>query len=155
MKKELAFDNGADHVIDLSGDNLKCSIRDNVRDIFSEGVDIVIEIIGGEVFEGAIRALSFGGTIVVVGFTCGDIPTLKANYTLLKNIAVTGVNWAEYRNRHPNWVQRVQAELFAMVLDGKLRIPLQETFAMEDIAKACEVFKERNIRGKLLLQTGA
>ena len=39
----------------------------------------------------------------------------------VENIAVTGVNWAEYRDRDPEWVQRVQAELFDMVADGKMR----------------------------------
>lgn len=154
-KEDLARENGADHVIDLSGDDLKNGIRDQIKTITGGGVDIVIEIVGGEVFDGAIRALNFGGSIVVVGFTSGTIPTMKVNYTLLKNIAVTGVNWAEYRDRDPEWVQRVQTEIFEMVSAGKLHVPVQAVFPMEQIVDACKVLTNRQVRGKVVITTGA
>jgi NADPH:quinone reductase len=154
-KEDLARENGADHVIDLTGDDLKNSIRDQVKEITGGGVDIVIEIVGGEVFDGAIRALNFAGSIVVVGFTSGTIPSMKVNYTLLKNIAVTGVNWAEYRDRDPDWVQRVQTEIFEMVLAGKLHVPVQAVYPMEQIVDACKVLSDRQVRGKVVITTGA
>lgn len=154
-KADLARENGADHVIDLTGGDLRNSIRDQVKAITGAGVDIVIEIVGGEVFDGAIRALDFGGSIVVVGFTSGAIPSMKVNYTLLKNIAVTGVNWAEYRDRDPDWVQRVQTEIFEMVSGGKLHVPVQAVFPMERIVDACKVLSDRQVRGKVVITTGA
>ncbi|MEX2453459.1 MAG: NADPH:quinone oxidoreductase family protein [Rhodospirillaceae bacterium] len=152
-KEDLVRENGADHVIDLTVENPKEAIREQVKSITGGGVDVVIEIVGGAVFEGAIRALDFRGSIVVVGFTGGEIPTLGVNYTLLKNIAVTGVNWAEYRDRDPDWVQRVQAELFEMVAAGRLRIPVQAVYPMEDIVKACDVLRNRQVRGKVVITT--
>tara|TARA_R110000868_G_scaffold10313_19_gene50728 strand:- start:5556 stop:6545 length:990 start_codon:yes stop_codon:yes gene_type:complete len=154
-KEDLARENGADHVIDLTADDLKNSIRDQVKDLTGGGVDIVIEIVGGEVFDGAIRALNFGGSIVVVGFTSGTIPSMKVNYTLLKNIAVTGVNWAEYRDRDPAWVQRVQTEIFEMVSAGKLNVPVQAVFPMDRIVDACKVLTDRQVRGKVVITTEA
>jgi NADPH:quinone reductase len=154
-KEDLARENGADHVVDLTRDDLKNSIRDQVKEITGGGVDIVIEIVGGEVFDGAIRALNFSGSIVVVGFTSGTIPSMKVNYTLLKNIAVTGVNWAEYRDRDPDWVQRVQTEIFEMVSAGKLHVPVQAVFPMEQIVDACKVLTDRQVRGKVVITTGA
>lgn len=154
-KEDLARENGADHVIDLSGDDLKNGIRDQVKAITGGGVDIVIEIVGGDVFDGAIRALNFAGSIVVVGFTSGTIPTMKVNYTLLKNIAVTGVNWAEYRDRDPDLVQRVQTEIFDMVSAGKLHVPVQAVFPMDRIVDACRVLTDRQVRGKVVIATGA
>ena len=153
-KEDLARENGADHVIDLSVDNPRDAIREQVKAATGGGIDVVIEIVGGAVFEGAIRALNFRGSLVVVGFTGGEIPSLKVNYTLLKNIAVTGVNWAEYRDRDPDWVQRVQAEIFDMVADGKLRVPVQAVYPMEDIVKACDVLRNRQVRGKVGITTG-
>jgi NADPH:quinone reductase len=154
-KQDLARENGADHVIDLTGDDLKNSIRDQVKGITGGGVDIVIEIVGGEVFDGSIRALNFAGSIVVVGFTSGTISSMKVNYTLLKNIAVTGVNWAEYRDRDPDWVQRVQTEIFEMVLADKLHVPVQAVYPMDQIADACKVLSDRQVRGKVVITTGA
>lgn len=153
-KEDLARENGADHVIDLSVENPKEAIREQIRAITGGGVDVVIEIVGGDVFDGAIRALEFGGSIVVVGFTSGTIPTLKVNYTLLKNIAVTGVNWAEYRDRDPGWVQRVQAEIFDLLAEGKLHVPVQASYPMEQIVEACAVLQNRQVRGKVVITTG-
>jgi NADPH:quinone reductase len=154
-KEDLARENGADHVIDLTGEDLKDGIRDQIKAITGGGVDIVVEIVGGEVFDGCIRALNFAGSIVVVGFTSGTIPTMKVNYTLLKNIAVTGVNWAEYRDRDPDWVQRVQTEIFEMVSTGNLHVPVQAVFPMEQIVDACKVLTDRKVRGKIVITTGA
>jgi NADPH2:quinone reductase len=154
-KEDLARENGAHHVIDVSGDNVKDSIRDDVKAITGGGVDIVVEIVGGGVFDGCIRALNFAGSIVVVGFTSGTIPSVKVNYTLLKNIAVTGVNWAEYRDRDPAWVQRVQTEIFEMVSAGKLKVPVQAVFPMDQIVDACKVLSDRKVRGKIVIDTSA
>ncbi len=151
-KADLAHENGADHVIDLSGDNVRDSIRDDIKAITGGGVDIVMEMLGGAVFDGSVRALNFGGSLVVVGFAGGEIPTFKVNYALLKNIAVTGVNWAEYRDRDPDWVQRVQAELFEMVADGRIKVPVQAVFPMERFVEACDVIRDRQVRGKVVIR---
>ena len=152
MSKEgLVRENGADYVIDVSGDNVRDTIREDIRGITGRGVDIVIEIVGGDVFDGSVRALNFSGSLVVVGFTGGMIPNFKVNYALLKNIAVTGVNWAEYRDRDPAWVQRVQAELFGMIADGKIHVPVQAVFPMDRFVEACRIISERKVQGKVVI----
>ena len=151
-KENLARENGADYVIDVSSDDVRDSIRDDIKNLTGGGVDIVIEIVGGKVFDGAIRALNFGGSIVVVGFTGGDIPSLRVNYALLKNIAVTGVNWAEYRDRDPGWVQRVQSELFDLIAEGKINVPVQAVYPMDEFVEACRVISERRVRGKVVIR---
>jgi NADPH2:quinone reductase len=150
-KEDLVRENGADHVIDVSGEGVRDRIRDDIKAITGGGVDIVIEIVGGDVFDGSVRALNFGGSIVVVGFTGGTIPSFKVNYALLKNIAVTGVNWAEYRDRDPDWVQRVQAEIFDMVGEGKLHVPVQAVYPMDKVVEACQILIDRKVQGKIVL----
>ena len=150
-KADLVLQNGANHVIDISGDLVKNSIKDDIKNITGDGVDIVMEMVGGTVFDGAVRAVNFGGSVVVVGFTSGTIPTFKTNYALLKNIAITGVNWAEYRDRDPNWVQRVQSEIFDMVADRTLKVPVQSVHPMEKVAEACKILINRKVEGKVLL----
>lgn len=151
-KAELARENGADHVIDLSGPDLRERVRADTRKITGGGVDVVIEMVGGEAFDGALRSLNWRGRQVVVGFTGGEIPTVKANYLLLKNIAVTGVNWSDYRDRDPAWVQRVQDEIFALYLAGKVRVPVQARFALSDFVQGFDVIRNRQVRGKVILE---
>ena len=150
-KADLALENGARHIIDLSVENLRDGIRDQVKAMTGGGVDIVMDMVGGEVFDGSIRTLNFGGSLVVVGFTSGVIPSFKVNYALLKNIAVTGVNWAEYRDRDPAMVQRVQSEIFNMVSDGRLVVPVQAVYPMEQVAEACAILSDRRVRGKVVI----
>ena len=152
-KADVARANGADHIVDLGGDHPRDSIRDQVRKACG-AVDVVVESVGGAVFDGAIRALDFDGRAVVVGFAGGEIPSFRANYALLKVIAVTGVNWAAYRDRDPGWVGRVQDELFDLYREGRIAIPVQASFPMTDYIRAFDVIRGRQVRGKVVLRMG-
>ena len=85
------------------------------------GVDIVLDNVGGDVFDGALRALAWCGRLVSIGFASGRIPEVKAGYLLVKNLAVAGLQWTDYRAREPERVQRVQEELYALYGEGKLK----------------------------------
>lgn len=151
-KEDVARENGADHVIDLSGDDLRESVRDQVYALTDgQGVDVVIEIVGGETFAGALRAVKFRGRLVVVGFTSGIIPEMRINYVLLKNIAVTGVDRGQYRDRESQWMHRAQDEIFRYCVEGKVHMPVQAHFPLEDYIKAFDVIRNREIRGKVVL----
>ena len=65
------------------------------------GVDLVVDPIGGEAFDDAIRALATEGRLLVIGFAAGGIPTVKVNRLLLRNVGVIGVGWGEFVNRNP------------------------------------------------------
>lgn len=153
-KAHIATENGADHIIDLTVDNPRDSIRDQVKAATGGGVDVVLEIVGGQVFDGCLRALNWRGTLVVIGFTSGEIANMKANYVLLKGVSVTGINWSNYRNEDPAWVRRVQDEIFQMYVQKKISMPIQATFPMEDVVKAFNIIRNREIRGKIVIRMG-
>ena len=150
-KADVARENGADHIVDLTAENLRDSIRTQVKEACG-AVDVVLESVGGEVFDGAIRALDFEGRAVIVGFTSGEIASFRTNYALLKVISVTGVNWAAYRDRDPEWVRRVQRELFDLHGEGKIVIPVQTVLPMTDFVQAFDVIRGRQVRGKVILR---
>lgn len=151
-KGELCRRHGADHVIDLSVPDPRNSLREQVyAAVGKRGVDVVLENVGGEVFDGALRALAWRGRLVVVGFASMRLPEIKANYLLLKNIAATGLQWSDYREREPVWVQRVQAELYAMWAEGKLKPFVSERFPLERFADALARFSQRGVLGKMVL----
>ena len=152
-KADVARENGADHIVDLTVENLRDSIRDQVKEACG-ALDVVLESVGGEVFDGAVRALDFEGRAVIVGFTGGEIASFRTNYALLKVISVTGVNWAAYRDRDPAWVQRVQRELFDLHGEGRIAIPVQAVLPMTDYVKAFDVIRDRRVRGKVILRMG-
>ncbi len=154
-KGEVAKANGALHVIDLAGEDLKDSLRNQVREATSgRGADVVIDPVGGDIFDASLRALASGGRIVVVGFTSGRIPTLKTNYILVKNISVIGLHMNDYFERDPAWVRRVQEELFKLSVEGKIKPKVMKTYSMEQFAEALKTIRERQVRGKIVLTTG-
>jgi NADPH2:quinone reductase len=154
-KADDARANGADCVIDLSQGDLKSTIRDQVNAVTGgQGVDAVIEIVGGDVFAGALRCLKFRGRLVVVGFTGGEIATMRTNYVLLKNIAVLGVDRAQYREREPAWMLKAQDEIFRLCVEGRIRMPIQARFPLERFIEAFDVIRNRNVRGKVILTLG-
>jgi NADPH2:quinone reductase len=139
-------------VIDLSTPKLRDRVREQVYAAVGErGVDIVLDNVGGDAFDGALRALAWCGRLVVIGFAAGRIPEIKANYLLVKNIAVIGLQWADYRDRDPEWVQRIQAELYTLYEAGMLKPHVSERYPLERFADALARFVGRGVLGKMVL----
>lgn len=115
------------------------------------GADVVYDPIGGETFEQSTRALAFGGRLLVIGFASGDIPTLRMNRVLLKNIAVVGLNWGAYRDEHPELLAAATAELFALHAAGRIRPLVSSTWPLVDAGRALEEIASRRSTGKVVL----
>lgn len=138
--------------IDLSAANLRDSLREQVHAATNgKGVDIVIDTLGGDVFDAALRALAWCGRIVTVGFAAGRIPEVKANYLLVKNIAASGLQWSDYRDRAPERVARAHAAMIAMWERGMLRTGPVQTLPLESFAQALRAIETRQASGRLVL----
>jgi NADPH2:quinone reductase len=150
-KADFVRDSGADHVIDLGGDDLREAIRGQIRDCVGGGVDVVVEMMGGEVFEGAVRTLEWCGRLAVVGFAGGVIAKLRTNYALIKNITVTGVDRSTYLVHDPVGYRRAQEEIFRLFVDGRIHLTIQAAYPLEQVVAAFDVIRDRRIRGKVVL----
>jgi NADPH2:quinone reductase len=111
----------------------------------------VIDPLGGDVFDASLRALAWSGRLVSLGFAAGRIPEVKANYLLVKNIAVLGLQWTDYRDRHPQRVAQAHAAMAALWAQGALRTPVQHTLPMADFAKALNLIDQRGATGRIVL----
>ena len=146
--------NGASHVVDLSGPDPRNTIREQVHGLTGgRGVNLVIEQVGAAVFEGAIRSLAWCGHLVVVGFAGGGIPMIKANYLLLKNITVSGLQWSDYRDRVPEQVADAQKAMFDLYAANKLKPVIQQCFELEQAALALAAVQKGGNLGKVVLTT--
>lgn len=152
---EIVLAAGADHAVDLAMDNLRDGLREAVSAVTGgHGVDVVIDPVGGAANAAALRAMAWRGRLVVVGFTSGEIPAIRANYVLVKNIGVAGLQWSDYRDRDPAWVARVQQEIFDLALQGKLDPPISARFPLADFAKALALLRNGKAQGKIVLTMG-
>ncbi|OAN41974.1 NADPH:quinone oxidoreductase family protein [Mycolicibacterium iranicum] len=113
------------------------------------GVDLVVDPVGGSVFDDAIRAMATEGRLLVIGFAAGGIPTVKVNRLLLRNVSVVGVGWGEFVNRIPGAQAQVGAALASLV-DAGLRPPAPVRFPLSDGAAALQALADGQINGKLV-----
>jgi NADPH2:quinone reductase len=138
--------------VDLSAPNLRDSLRDQVHAVTGgQGVDVVIETLGGDAFDASLRAMAWCGRIVTVGFASGRIPEIKAGHLLVKNIAALGLQWTDYRDRQPQRVQRAHEALAALWARGALRPRIMKTLPMSDFAEAFRLIDARKASGRLVL----
>ena len=151
----LVLDAGADQIIDLSAPDLRDSLREQVHSVTGGvGADIVLDQLGGDFFDAAIRAVAWRGRVVVVGFAAGRIATLKVNYVLLKNMEVSGVQVSDYRKRAPDEMAHCIAEIFRLYNDGKVRAIPSVTYPLGDAPQALMALSSRSQKARIILTTG-
>lgn len=139
-------------IIDLSVGDPRESIRQQVRERIPEGVDVVIDTLGGDAFDGAIRSLAWRGRIVSVGYASGRIPTLAVNYLLLKNIAASGLQISDYRKRLPDLVRRAFGEIFDHAAARRIRTPETITFPLERWLEPLRLLEQRQADRRLVIE---
>lgn len=143
---------GAEAVVDLSRPNLRDSLREQVFAATDRrGVDIILDPLGGEAFEAALRALAWRGRLVVIGFAAGAIPMMRINYLLLKNIEVSGLQITDYRKRRPQQVAAAFAEIFGLYEQGKIKPAPVTIFPLESAGEALAALRDRRLTGRAVL----
>ncbi len=149
----LARASGADAIIDLSRPDLRDSLRDQVyAETEGRGADIIIDPLGGQVFEAAIRALAWCGRLVVIGFAAGGIPSLRTNYLLLKNIEVSGLQITDYRKRCPAELATAYCEIFGFYELGLVTPAAATSFPLDEAGAALAAVRDRRIAGRAVLR---
>lgn len=115
------------------------------------GVDVVVDPVGGEAFDDAVRTLAPDGRLLVIGFAAGAIPSVKVNRLLLRNAGVLGVGYAEYINKDPASAAVFADGLAALVAAG-LRPPAPVRFPLSEAADALRLLDSGGVYGKLVLE---
>ncbi|BBY85363.1 NADPH:quinone oxidoreductase family protein [Mycolicibacterium tokaiense] len=138
---------GADLVLPL-GEGWKDAVLEATD---GRGVDLVVDPVGGDAFDDAIRVIATEGRLLVIGFAAGGIPTIKVNRLLLRNVGVLGVGWGEFVNRHPGAQADVGAGIANLVAAG-LRPPAPQRFPLSDAPAALQMLADGGVLGKLVLE---
>jgi NADPH2:quinone reductase len=144
---------GADAVIDLSRENLRETLREQVWAATEGlGADVILDPLGGEVFAAALRALAWCGRLVVIGFAAGHIPTVKTNYLLVKNIEVTGLQISDYRKRRSARVAACFAEIFELYEQDRIKPATAQVFPLDQAGEALAAVRDRRLAGRAVLR---
>ncbi|MBX7433656.1 NADPH:quinone oxidoreductase family protein [Mycobacterium sp. Y57] len=145
-KADVARAAGASDVVLADG------FKDAVKELTGgRGVDIVVDPVGGDRFTDSLRSLAPGGRLLVVGFTGGEIPTVKVNRLLLNNVDAVGVGWGAWTAGHPGYLQEQWADLEPLLASGAVSAPEPMVFPLERAAEAIASLEDRTARGKVVV----
>jgi NADPH2:quinone reductase len=150
-KLQAAKSRGADHLINYNSEDLRARLKEIVGD---KGVDVVLDPVGGNYAEPALRSTGWNGRFLVVGFAAGDIPKIPINLTLLKGSAIVGVFWGEFMKRQPQDGQAEMAQLVQWLEQGKIKPLVSQRFKISDARGALEAVFTRQATGKIVIVPG-
>jgi len=145
-----------DHVIDMTTPEHFSTVRDQIHAATNgEGVDVVLESVGGRSFDEAIRSLAWNGRLIVIGFASGEIPNIKANYLLLNGTLVHGFRLSQYLEKFQQKAQTVQSTLFGMAASGQMSPRIMSILPLERFGEALGTIRHRTVMGKVVIRAGA
>jgi NADPH2:quinone reductase len=147
-KAEIARRAGADAAVtyDAEGWSAKVLAANG-----GKPVDVVVDSVGGEVFEGAWKCVAWSGRLVVVGFASGDIPALSLNRVLLKNASVTGVFLGTYMEKKPSVLRAAEDAILDLFREGRIAPRVSAKFPLEQVGLALEEVSSRRSTGKVVI----
>jgi NADPH:quinone reductase-like Zn-dependent oxidoreductase len=154
-KAEAARSAGADEVVvyprgPFDKDGAKALAQQFKQAVGANGADLVYDPVGGDYTEAALRAIAWGGRLLVIGFPAG-IPKLPLNLTLLKSCDVRGVFWGAFAARDPAANAAHVATLFRLWAEGKIAPKVSRTWPLARGGEAIAHMAARQAVGKLVV----
>ncbi|MEY2397063.1 MAG: NADPH:quinone reductase [Actinomycetota bacterium] len=125
----------------------------DLRNVLKElgGADVVIDPVGGDLAEPALRALRAGGRFVTVGYASGVIPKIPLNLVLLKGIEIRGFEFLSFVTNRADEAARDEAELLELFATGRAYPHIGARFPLEDAAAALRHVGDGRAIGKVVL----
>jgi NADPH2:quinone reductase len=139
---------GASRLIDHRAGDLRQALRDALPD----GADVVIDPVGGDLAEPALRSLHYGGRFVTVGYAGGAIPRIPLNLVLLKGIHILGFQFRDFATHQPGDMARNDRELLELLAEGRAAPLIGAEFDLADVVVALRHVADGKAVGKVLLQ---
>jgi NADPH2:quinone reductase len=146
-KLEVAGAAGATGLIDHRAGDLRQALRDMVPG----GADVVIDPVGGDLAEPALRSLRFGGRFVTIGYASGVIPRIPLNLVLLKGVHILGFEFGSFARNMPDERQRNELELMELLSSHRVVPHIGASYPLEEVARALRVMADGGAIGKILI----
>jgi NADPH2:quinone reductase len=146
-KLAVAESCGAARAIDHRAGDLRGALRAALPD----GADVVVDPVGGDLSEPALRGLRWGGRFVTVGYASGTIPRIPLNLVLLKGVQVLGFQFLSFATHAPDEHRRNEDELLTLLAAGKVPPHIGATHPLPAVATALAQVAQGRAIGKILL----
>ncbi len=145
-KREVALAAGADDAIEVEG-----FLAASKELTGGRGVNVVVDPVGGDRFTDSLRSLTAEGRLLVVGFTGGEIPTVKVNRLLLNNIDIRGVGWGAFAFAQPGFIGDQWRSITELMQTGAIDPPVGAEYPLDQVGVAIADLGERRAVGKVVV----
>ena len=147
-KGDLAKAHGCDHVINYSTENFTQRVREITG---GEGVAVVYDGVGKDVFMGSLDSLRTLGMLVTYGNASGPVPPFDPLLLAQKgSLFVTRPTLAHYTAKRAE-LEALGSELFEIVGSGKVRIEVNQSYPLAAAAQAHRDLEARRTTGSTIL----
>ena len=147
-KLAVCREHGADETINYVSEDMRARVKAITQ---GKGVDVVYDPVGGPYSELALRDMAWGGRLLVIGFTAGEIPKIPLNLPLIKGCSIVGVWIGAFAKRDPAKHRANAVELWRWLAEGKIKPHIWGTYPLEKAADALNAIAARKVAGKVLL----
>jgi NADPH2:quinone reductase len=143
-KLDVAAGYGAKYLINHKSGDLRGALRDAVPG----GANVVVDPVGGELSEPALRSLSRGGRFVTIGFASGVIPRIPLNLVLVKGAHVLGF---QFQDVPPDEFARNEEELREHLVSGRVLPHVCAVYPLAETVAALRHVADGRAIGKVLI----
>jgi NADPH:quinone reductase len=150
LKAAACRELGADEVIDLRAEPSPAA---RIRELTGgQGVDVVVDVVGGDAFDWIRRCVGFEGRVVVTGFTSGSFGAIPANHLLLRNYSAIGLHLAMYRRENPAVLREAHEALIGLYERGEVKPVIHSELPFEQAPAGLEMLAARGVIGRVALR---
>lgn len=146
-KLAVCAERGAEALVDYETESLK----ERIKELTGGGADVVVDPVGGDYAEEALRATRYGSRFVTVGFAAG-IPSIPLNLVLLKGVRVMGYEARTFGTNAPELAARDRRELHEMYATGRISPHIGARFGLDDVGAALRTVGDRRAIGKVVVR---
>jgi NADPH:quinone reductase len=147
-KLELARQLGADVLVNYTESNW---VEQVLEATGGKGVDVALEMVGGDVFNKTLKCLATFGRLVVFGAASGEQSKMFPSSLMARNQSVIGFFLPQIM-RKPELLQHSLVELLTYLGEGKLKLKIGGVFPLEDAGDVHRLLQSRKTIGKLILE---
>lgn len=124
------------------------------------GADIIVDPVGGDLFDRSVRAAAQNARILSIGFASGRIPQAPLNLLLVKNLTLHGFFFGRYIGWTPDderiafapAMQQAMQNLIRWARQGRIRPTVSAVYPITGLTEALSALESRQVTGKIALK---
>lgn len=146
-KLQLAKEMGADDLVNYTEDGWENKIRELTK---GTGVNVALEMAGGDVFHKTLNCLAPFGRLVIYGVASGVMPKFYPSKLMKRNQSVIGFFLPQIMKKPDLYLASLK-ELLKFAEQGEIRTTIGGTYPLEEVSHVHEILQGRKTTGKLIL----